>query len=140
MSSAATQIALTLVIFTVTVFALGFVADPIINLYLDPLGTVTSGYSSDPYDDYMYYDGEDAGWAEHFAKGFASLGLVGFVKVLFAMGPWNYLNMRQFMGSGSGRTGNSGRDRVASISWIVVVLGVVTFLYVSQGRHVCAIT
>ena len=131
MSSAATQIALTLVIFTVTVFALGFVADPIINLYLDPLGTVTSGYSSDPYNDQYYYDDEDAGWTEHFAKGFASLGLVGFVKVLFAMGPWNYFNMRQFMGSGTGRTGNTGRDRVANISWIVVVLGVVTFLYVS---------
>lgn len=113
------------------VFALGFVADPIINLYLDPVGTIASPLSTNPYDDYDYYEYEEAGWLEHFFKGFASLGLVGCIKVVFAMGPWHWLSFRNIVGGGGARNATTGRDRVANISWALVAVGVITFLFVS---------
>lgn len=115
------------------VFALGFVADPIINLYLDPVGTIASPLSINSYDDYDYYEYEEAGWIEHFFKGFASLGLVGCIKVFFAMGPWNYFSLRNMLG-GNARNATTGRDRVANISWMLVAVGVATFLFVSCSR------
>lgn len=88
MSSAVLQIAITFGILFTTVFVLGFIADPIINLYLDPYDTITSsmpiGGKAVPL-----YEDEDEGWLEHFLKGLASLGLLGFVKVFFAMSPWH---------------------------------------------------
>jgi hypothetical protein len=70
-----------------TIFILGFIADPIINLYLDPYDTITSipsgGFSE------FHLEDEEATWAEHFLKGMASLGLLGFVKAFFAMSPWH---------------------------------------------------
>jgi hypothetical protein len=86
-SSTKTQIFLTVAIMLTTIFVFGFIADPIINLYLDPYDTITSiptgGRGAIPFED------EDATWVEHFLKGWASLGLLGFVKVLFAMSPWH---------------------------------------------------
>ena len=126
-------------------FLLGFVADPIINLYLDPYSTLSSvplptrSSKAEP----LFPDDEPAGWIEHFVKGLASLGLLSFVKVLFAMSPWQWWNLRSSgIMSGSGRhAGGSGRDRLASISWIVVLIGVGTFLYVSSllDRHELAL-
>ena len=135
-SSKSTQVLLTVFIFFITMFLLGFVADPIINFYLDPYTTISSVPMSRP--DFKVkppFAGDDEfSWIEHFVKGLASLGLLGFVKVLFAMSPWQWFNLRgSGLMSGSARAGTSGRDRLASISWIVVLVGVGTFLWVSHS-------
>lgn len=129
-SSTFLQLFLTIAIMFTTIFILGFVADPIINLYLDPYDTITSipkgGLSE------FHLEDEDASWAEHFLKGMASLGLLGFVKAFFAMSPWHWWNLRQsgVLGGGSrGRRAGTGRDRLENISWSLVIIGVVTFLY-----------
>lgn len=115
------------------VFALGFVADPIINLYLDPYSTISG--SSHAFDDIHFLDDvddENPGWIEHFVKGFASLGLLGAIKAVITLGPWNWFQMRNagILG-GSSRGSTNGRDRVANISWVLVLVGVGTVLYVS---------
>jgi hypothetical protein len=134
-SSTLSQIVLTVLILLTTVFFLGFVADPIINLYLDPLGSFTSNpFSSRVNPKLHVYDDEDATWTEHILKGLASLGLLGFVKVIFAMSPWQWYNLRNSgLLSGGTRNGRAGigRDRLADISWWLVIIGVMTFLYVS---------
>lgn len=129
-NNAFTQIFLTISIFVIAIFVLGFVADPILNLYLDPYDTITSGVGL--RDDVLLpVKGGSKSWVEHFIKGLASLGLVGFAKFFFALTPWQWWNLRT---SGilntNARVGNTGRDRMANISWIVVVLGVMTFLWV----------
>ena len=141
-SSKATQIGLTLVILLLAIFLLGFVADPIINLYVDPVNTIASaplqGTKNPKWGDTGYssrYLDDDATWGEHFVKGFASLGVLGFVKMFFSLSPWYWLNWR---GSGfnfgrGARTGTTGRDRATNISWIVLIVGVCAFLYV--GGH-----
>ena len=134
-SSTATQIVLTTTIFFVALFIMGFVADPIINLYVDPFSIISSaplskvGAKIEP----ILTDDDVPTWTEHFVKGLASLGLLSFVKVLFALSPWQWWNLRSSgIMSGGGRAGNTGRDRLASISWVVVVIGIGTFLWVSQ--------
>ncbi|KAL3422427.1 E3 ubiquitin-protein ligase MARCH11 [Phlyctema vagabunda] len=118
------QLFLTFTIVFATVFVLGFVADPIINLYLDPYDTITASIP--------LYEDEPDGWIEHFLKGLASLGLLGFVKVLLAMSPWTWWNLRSNLpGAGARRgagRGGTGRDRLENISWMLVIIGVVTFL------------
>ena len=81
----------------------------------------------------MIPDDDPASWTEHFIKGLASLGLLSFVKVVLAISPWHWHSLRNsgLMGGG-GRAGGTGRERLASISWIVVLLGVGTFLWVSH--------
>jgi len=128
-SSTATQIGLTLSILFLAMFLFGFVADPIINLYLDPYSTLASarfGSKMEP----ILSDDDQVTWVEHFIKGLASLGLLSFIKVLLAMSPWQWWNIRSsgIMNAGN-RGGANGRDRVASISWIVIVIGVGTFLW-----------
>jgi len=82
----------------------------------------------------MLSDDDESSWTEHFLKGFASLGLLGFVKVFFTLSPWQWWNLRSsgFMSGSGGRAGATGRDRLANISWLVVVLGVCTVLYASN--------
>ena len=131
-SSTVAQIGLTIAIFIMAMFLLGFVADPIINLYFDPY----SALSTDPLSkintkiEPVLSDDDVPSWAEHFLKGLASLGLLGFVKFLFALSPWQWWNLRS-SGIVSGGRAHSGRDRLANLSWVVVVLGVATFLWVS---------
>jgi len=129
-SSTTAQIVLTLAIFFVAIFVLGYVADPIINLYLDPYDTITSGLSRDrmQYDSYL---GENTGWFEHFAKGLASLGLLGFAKFLLTMSPWHWFNLRGGMGGGR-RPAANGRDRLQQISWFAVVVGIIAVLTVRK--------
>lgn len=132
-SSTATQFGLTISVLFLAMFILGFVADPIINLYLDPYSTLSSAAFSSlgSKSDALFADDEVSGWTQHFIKGLASLGLLSFVKVLLALSPWQWWNLRSSgIMSGGGRTGANGRDRLASISWIVVVVGVGTFLWV----------
>ncbi|KAA8618791.1 RING finger domain containing protein [Pyrenophora tritici-repentis] len=120
--SAAAQIGLTALILISVIFVLGFVADPIINLYLDPWSFLSpwSGVSGSDYA--YYYEDESSTWYEHFAKGFASMGVLGFLKVLLAS-PLSYFRI----GSG-GRGRTTGRDRYEQVSWIIILIGVGTFL------------
>ncbi|KAI7487522.1 hypothetical protein KC351_g2584 [Hortaea werneckii] len=126
-SSTASQVGLTVSIFVVAMFILGFVADPIINLYLDPLSTIaTAGGPTGS----LIYDDEPATWTEHFVKGLASLGLLGFAKFLLTLSPWHWFNMRgTVVVNRSGGLGGTGRDRLQGLSWFAVILGIATFLW-----------
>lgn len=126
-SSTWMQILLTISILLLVMFILGFVADPIINLYIDPYDTIASVATGE--------EGitveKAASWPEHFVKGLASLGVLSFLKVVFALSPWQWWNLRNSgLLGGGGRRGTTGRDRAASISWIVIVIGIATFLWV----------
>ncbi|TID24518.1 hypothetical protein E6O75_ATG02883 [Venturia nashicola] len=124
-SSVATQIALTLLILLIVTFTLGFVADPIIDFCLDPsfLG-LTSITGNTRYDVSDILPTEDvSGWGEHFMKGFASLGLMSLLKTLFAS------PVQFFLRSTGNRNRNQGRERLGYITWIMVAVGVATFLY-----------
>ncbi|KAI1781017.1 hypothetical protein F4818DRAFT_23378 [Hypoxylon cercidicola] len=123
---------LTVFILLVTIFVLGFIADPILNLWLDPVGTiadsVTTGHIRLDEDIDLLPD--EAGWFEHFLKGLFSLGLLGFVKVFLVMSPWQWWNLRTSgIIGGGGRRGGTGRERMESISLLLVLIGVFTFLY-----------
>jgi hypothetical protein len=108
-------------------FVLGFVADPLINLYFDPYETITHG-------DYWHQVelnelDEESGWTGHFTKGFVTMGLVGFLKTLLA-NPWNWWTWRPGgMMGGRVRTGNTGQERVINVSWVAVAVGVCTAFY-----------
>jgi hypothetical protein len=132
LSSTFLQIIITIAIMFATVFIFGFIADPIINLWLDPYDTLISIPTNGAAGLLEY---EDASWTEHFLKGLASLGLLGFVQVFFAMSPWYWWNIRSgFNGGRRGRRGGNGRDRLEDIAWGVVIVGVITFLMVC-GTH-----
>ena len=129
--SVAAQIVLTLLVMATAVFLLGFVADPIINFCLDPYGVLFSWGDSDDryYPEDEYDDGdEDSTWLVHFTKGFASLGLLSFFKVLFSS-PMQFF-YRQTIGGGDGR-GGTGRDRLSNMTWMLIVIGAASFVYVS---------
>ncbi|KAL9612238.1 MAG: hypothetical protein Q9167_003151 [Letrouitia subvulpina] len=134
-SSTATQIVLTTSILFATVFLAGFAGDFIINLYLDPYFFISTRPWAEfgaKFEPIVLDDDAPPSWTEHFLKGFASVGLLGFGRVLFALSPWQWWNLRSsgiISGGGGGRSGNSGRDRMASINWIVVLIGVGTFLW-----------
>lgn len=132
-SSNSTQVALTVLILFTTVFLLGFVADPIIDLYVDPLGTLARNPLSSPVLDEPLFEVEEWTLIDHILKGLASLGLLGFLKAVFAMGPWRWYNLHNsglIAGRGGGRgRGNTGRDRMENISWWVIAIGVMTFLW-----------
>ncbi|KAH9827648.1 RING-variant domain is a C4HC3 zinc-finger like motif [Teratosphaeria destructans] len=116
------QIGLTLAIFLSAMFVLGFVADPIINLYVDPISTITT--AGGPTGTIFF---EEPTWTEHFLKGMASLGLLGFAKFLLTLSPWQWFNIRN-SGVVVGR-GGTGRERVQGISWVAVVIGIATVLW-----------
>ncbi|KAI1266149.1 hypothetical protein F5Y18DRAFT_382596 [Xylariaceae sp. FL1019] len=125
------SLVMTLAILFTTIFLLGFVADPILGLWLDPVGTITDSLSSGSrfrnYED--YYD-EDDGWLEHLLKGVFSLGLVGFVKAFLAMSPWQWWNLRTSgIVSGGARRAGTGRERMENINLTLVLIGVLTFLW-----------
>ncbi|KAK2818421.1 hypothetical protein FQN49_007916 [Arthroderma sp. PD_2] len=129
-NSRAAQMALTVGILLLATFLLGFVADPIINLYLDPLDTITGELWDDGTESFVAGDGKST-WAEHLLKGLASLGVLSFLKVMLALSPWQWWNLRNsgLLGGSNRRTANSGRSRAASVSWIVLAIGVATFLW-----------
>lgn len=110
-----------MVILFFVVFFLGFVADPLVGLYVDPWSYLTPWASS--RSEYYYEDDEPSGWIEHFIKGFTGMGVIGFLKVIIAS---NFSYFR--LGGGRGR--NTGRDRYEQVSWIIILIGVSTFLVV----------
>lgn len=135
--STATQLALTALIFLLVIFLLGFVADPILDLLLGSDVTVDLG----DYQTFTDNDGgvwqvideslEESGWLQHLVKGFASLGLLGCAKLIWTMNPFSFFNIRHYTNLGGGGIGGSGRQRIQGISWYVVLVGIVMFLWVS---------
>ncbi|KAI1376090.1 hypothetical protein F4677DRAFT_420249 [Hypoxylon crocopeplum] len=123
---------LTILILWITVFLLGFIADPILNMWIDPVGAITDSVSSGHIflDDDIDLSPDEAGWFEHFMKGLFSLGLLGFVKAFLVMSPWQWWNLRATgIVGGGGRRGGTGRDRMENINLALVLIGVFTFLY-----------
>jgi hypothetical protein len=103
-------------------FLLGFVADPIINLYLDPYTTLSSAPLSKIGIEPILTDDDEASWTEHFLKGLASRAAElhqGFARSLSGNGGI-CVALALWLG---GRAGGSGRERLASISWLVVLIG-----------------
>ncbi|TGJ83135.1 hypothetical protein E0Z10_g5607 [Xylaria hypoxylon] len=125
------SIMMTLAILFVTVFMLGFVADPILGLWLDPVGTITdSVIPGTRFADEDIDLSEADGWFEHLLKGVFSLGLLGFVKAFLAMSPWQWWNLRTSgIVSGGARRAGTGRQRMENINLTLVLIGVLTFLY-----------
>lgn len=127
----AAQIVLTVLIMTSMVFVLGFFADPILNLYFDPWSTLMPWATSSRGDYFYEPEDEPDSWTEHFAKGFAGMGVLGFLKVIVTS-PLSYFRI----GGGRGRA--TGRDRYEQVSWIIILIGVGTFLAVRTcGRFIC---
>ncbi|KAF2281440.1 uncharacterized protein EI97DRAFT_390123 [Westerdykella ornata] len=121
-ASTAAQMTMTLAILLISVFLLGFVADPIIDMYMNPWSYLMP-WTWSRYDDrYGQFDVPTT-WSEHFAKGFAGMGVLGFLKVLLAS-PFSYFRI----GGGQRRRGRAtGRDRIEQVSWLIILIGVVTF-------------
>ncbi|CCE27222.1 uncharacterized protein CPUR_00694 [Claviceps purpurea 20.1] len=131
LSSRWAQIALTVVVFIVSLFILGFIADPILDLWFDPVGSIADTVSSvvsDPDAVRSYPYQESTTWLEHFTKGFFSLGLIGALKSFIAMGPWHWINLRAGGLFGSGRRGGTGRSRMENFNLLFVAIGVFTFV------------
>ena len=114
----------------IVMFFLGFVADPLINLYVDPYDTLVG--KEDYWREIDINDSNDSlsGWSLHFLKGMVSMGLVGFLKTAL-LNPFQWWNLRT-TGWSSGRstsTTTTGRDRAVNISWIAVVVGISSAFY-----------
>ncbi|KAK4678473.1 hypothetical protein QC764_307940 [Podospora pseudoanserina] len=128
LSSKALRAAITILVMMITVFILGFIADPIIRYGADPLGTIAGtllGEFDEEFDipvQPLVEELESDNWYMHFVKGFLSLGLLGFIKSMLAISPFQIFNIRVGGGRRRRRGGTEG------ISWFVVVVGVVTFL------------
>ncbi|KAH7160724.1 RING finger domain protein [Dactylonectria macrodidyma] len=132
LSSKGAQIGLTLLILLIGIFILGFIADPLFDLWSDPIGTIGETVTSVVSDIEAFmpppYE-EPVSWTEHFLKGFFSLGIVGLIKSMFAMSPWHWWNIRNSgIVNANGRRQGTGRARVENISLIFVLLGAFTFL------------
>lgn len=126
-SSTTSQVILTVGVFFLAMFLFGFIADPIISLYLDPYSTLLGKKV-----ELISKDDGLTSWPEHFIKGLATIGLLSFLKFLFALSPWQWWNVRSSGILGGGGRRSTGRDRLANISWVVILIGVGTFLWVSD--------
>jgi len=120
------------------------VGDRLIDLYADPWASTSSfwgipgfffgsgysygygyGFQSQDYRKPLF-NKERTTFTEHMLRGFTSLGLLGFAKVLFVV-PRGWL---QVGGQTNGRPAAGGRDRVSQLMWVVVIVGVIQFLVV----------
>jgi hypothetical protein len=129
LSSTWAQAGLTVVILLTSIFFLGFMADPLLNLWFDPVGTVTDAVTSVVTDIEALREPDwepPTTWTEHFVKGFFSLGLVGIFKSMLALSPWHWWNLRSM--TGTGRRQGTGRARVENISLLFVLMGAFTTL------------
>ncbi|KAH6603902.1 zinc finger protein [Trichoderma cornu-damae] len=129
LSSKWAQAGLTLFLLAASIFVLGFLADPILGLWVDPVGTVSDAVTSVVTDIEALKSPDwepPTTWGEHFLKGFFSLGLVGIFKSMLAVSPWHWWNLRSL--TGTGRRQGSGRARVENISLVFVIIGALTAL------------
>ena len=130
LSSKWAQIALTFAFVIMSLFVLGFIADPIFDLWMNPVATISDAVTSVVTDiearNPPLYE-TPATWYEHFVKGFFSLGVVGIIKTFIGAAPWHWITLRNNIAA-SGRRQGTGRARVENISMILVVIGAFTFL------------
>lgn len=122
---------LTIIVMFMFMFLLGFIADPIINLYVDPYDTIVGNEPAWSEVDVATSNGSISGWGLHFIKGLISMGLVGFLKTAL-LNPFNFFNLRN---SGfvsyrrASTTTTTGRDRAVNVSWIAVAIGIASAFY-----------
>lgn len=124
-SSTVVRAALTLLVLVLSVFLLGFVAEPILN-FVDPGMFLASFNEFEDLEDWIPEDQPDT-WSWHFTRGFFALGVMGVFKSFMALRPWHAWNIR-IGGGGRRRRGGGFED----ISWVMVLLGVAMFLRVSD--------
>ncbi len=122
--------ALTVVVMFLMMFFLGFIADPLINLYVDPYDTLVG--KEDLWSEIEIQNAGEgiSGWGLHFMKGLVSMGLVGFLKTAL-LNPFQWWNLRGtgWISARSNGTSTTGRDRATNISWIAVVIGISSAFY-----------
>ncbi|KAI0137273.1 hypothetical protein BJ170DRAFT_678125 [Xylariales sp. AK1849] len=119
-------------IVTISIFLLGFVGDQVLNLWIDPVGTIAEGVGlvdTEPEEVLGLADLDEEGWSLHFVKGLLSLGLLGFLKTFLVMSPWQWWNMRATGLVGGPRRRGTGRDRLENISLALVAIGAITFFW-----------
>ncbi|KAK6345425.1 hypothetical protein TWF718_007341 [Orbilia javanica] len=143
MASTILVASITTLILLITVYILGFVADPIINLYINPWYAVEGGNFSFTINGFTVYgpalhntprspplprSADGVGIVEHMARGLSALGLIGFGKVLIFSHHW----IRYIFGGPGVRRGD-GRDRMGQLSWVIIIWGVINFLIFVWG-------
>ena len=113
----------------IVMFGLGFVADPLINLYVDPYDVVVGNEDYWREIDINASKDSVSGWSLHFLKGMISMGLVGFLKTAL-LNPFHWWNFRTTGWSSGRSTGTTtGRDRAVNISWVAVIIGISSAFY-----------
>ncbi|KAM0201772.1 hypothetical protein ACHAPI_001823 [Fusarium lateritium] len=133
LSSKWAQVGLTIWFCLLSIFVLGFIADPLFDLWSDPIGTIGETVTSVVTDLEALRQPpspEPTSWIEHFIKGFFSLGIVGLFKTMLTVSPWHWWQIRGsgVVGGGGGRRGGTGRNRVENINLVFVLIGAFTFL------------
>ncbi|EXJ77009.1 hypothetical protein A1O3_10166 [Capronia epimyces CBS 606.96] len=121
---------LTVFVMLLVMFILGFIADPILNFYTDPYETIVGHENVWQEVDVNESKETFSGWARHFVKGLVSMGVLSFLRTAL-LNPFQWWNLRNtgFVSSRISGRSTSGRDRAVNISWIVVVMGVVSASY-----------
>ena len=121
---------LTILFMLAVMFVLGFVADPILNLYTDPYETIIG--HEDLWQRVQVNQAKDklGSWGQHFVKGLVSMGVLSFLRTML-LNPFHWFNLRNsglVGGRASGRA-TTGRDRAVNVSWLMIAIGVVTAFY-----------
>jgi hypothetical protein len=122
--------ALTVIVMILVMFLLGFIADPILNLYTDPYETIMRHEDLWERVEVKQAKVSGSGWGQHFIKGLVSMGVLSFFRSM-VLNPFHWINLRNtgfFGGRSSGRS-TTGRDRALNVSWVMVAFGVVTAFY-----------
>lgn len=92
------------------IFIFGYIADPIINLYIDPYSATSTSRLWTPIK--VSDVGSESSWLQHFYKGLTSLGVLSFARVLFMANPWHWYNIRNSgLAHGTTRPGATGQER-----------------------------
>lgn len=122
--------ALTVLVMILVMFLLGFIADPILNIYTDPYDTLMRQEDLWERVEVNQAKVNGSGWGQHFIKGLISMGVLSFFRSM-VLNPFHWINLRNtgfFGGRSSGRS-TTGRDRALNVSWVMVAFGVVTAFY-----------
>lgn len=128
-SSKLVRAGVTLLIMVLSVFLLGFVADPIIRLGSSGPISFLADLTTDVFDEFEELgdwlpDEQPDTWSWHFTRGFMALGFTGLLKSFITLRPWQWWHIR--VGGGARRA--RGRDRFDNINMAMVLLGVATFM------------
>lgn len=132
-SSKLVRAGVTVLIMVLSVFLLGFVADPIIRLGSSGPITFLADFTTGVLDEFEELgdwipDEQPNTWSWHFTRGFMALGFTGLLKSFFTLRPWQWWHIRVGGGVRRGR----GRDRLENVNMAMVLLGVATFMMVGS--------